>query len=90
MDKFEIIKHAANRWEVRGKICNDSQRWRFEDYSRVFTNKKAAQADADKWEKLVAEAFEDHMSFQQWRLRNVKAYLASRADRPSASQLAMF
>jgi hypothetical protein len=90
MDRFEVIKHQANRWEVRGKICVDYQRWKLEDYSRVFTSKAEAQRQALKMDDLLSEAYDEHSEFQHWRFQNVKTYLASRASRPQQLQLSMF
>lgn len=88
--RFEVIKHANNRWEARGSICVDYQRWKLDAYSRVFTTKKQAQKVADKLEKHLVSNFDDYMEFQQWRLAQIKEYLASRKERPSASQLKLF
>lgn len=82
MDRFEILKHQANRWEVRGKICTDYQRWTLEDFSRVLTTKAAARREAMKLDDLLSEAYDEHSEFQHWRFQRVKAYLASRVGRP--------
>jgi hypothetical protein len=87
MERFEVIKHAANRWEVRGKICTDYQRWTLEAYSRVFTTKAAARADALKWDDLVSKAYDEHWEYQYQRKEAAKAYLASRAIRPQQLKL---
>lgn len=87
MTTFTVIKHGKNRFEVVGRICRDLNRYALEDYSRVFTTKKAADADAAKWQRIEVRNAAEHAEIMITRRQIVADYLVARAGRPSAAQI---
>lgn len=89
---MEVIKHAKNRFQVVGEIAVIGMRLVNEPYSRVFTTRKKAEADAASWIKTNEKALVELAEHQEFRLKAVREYLAIRAVRAAeaARQLSLF
>lgn len=86
MDAFKVSK-AGDRFVTFGKIAIIAGRTANEPYSKVHKTRKAAEADAAKWDRINAEALAEHASTKKARKVGADAHLAARAVRPAAAQL---
>ncbi len=86
--EFKVTKHAKNRFEVSGMISRHRAPLS-EPYSRVFTTRKAAQADADRWTRIETREAQERKEWREVRLRHAQDYLAKRAARVKVEQFAL-